>query len=76
MNTSINNAFGPMDKSNCDFFLITSIIGALTMIMSLFYGIIKYNETKSILLVLLSVFQPFILYFQSRLLYNMCVGSI
>ncbi len=73
---SINNTFGPMDRSNCDYFLIISVIGALAMIMSLVYGIVNYGKNKSILLILLSVFQPFILYFQNRLLYNMCVGSI
>ena len=41
MNNALNDAFGPMDSSNCDFFLIVSMIGALVMIMSLVYGIMK-----------------------------------
>ena len=73
---SINNTFGPMNRSNRDYFLIISVLGPLAMIMSLVYGIVNYGKNKSILLILLSVFQPFILYFQNRLLYNMCVGSI
>ena len=76
MNNALNDAFGPMDPSNCDFFLIVSMIGALVMIMSLVYGIMKYSENKSILIIALSVLQPFVLYFQNRLLYNMCIGSI
>lgn len=76
MNLSLANSFGPMAKSNCDYFLILSMIGALVMLLSLVFGIMKYNKNKSILIILLSVLQPFVLYFQNRLLYNMCIRSI
>ena len=76
MNNALNDAFGPMDSANCDFFLIVSMLGALVMIMSLVYGIMKYSENKNILIIVLSIVQPFVLYFQNRLLYNMCKGSI
>jgi hypothetical protein len=76
MNLSLANSFGPMSRTNCDYFLILSMIGALLMLLSLVFGIMKYNKNKSILIIILSVLQPFVLYFQNRLLYNMCIRSI
>lgn len=76
MNPTFNNTFGPMHRSNCDYFLIISMVGVFVMILSLFYAIIRYKENKNLLIVALSILQPFILYFQNRLLYNMCVKSI
>lgn len=76
MNLSLANSFGTMSRTNCDYFLILSMFGALLMLLSLVFGIIKYNKNKSILIIILSVLQPFVLYFQNRLLYNMCIRSI
>ena len=76
MNLSLANSFGTMSRTNCDYFLILSMFGALIMLLSLVFGIIKYNKNKSILIIILSVLQPFVLYFQNRLLYNMCIRSI
>lgn len=76
MNLSFASLFGPMDSSNCDYFLIISIVGALALLMSIVYAIVKYDKNSNFLIVILSVCQPFILYFQNRLLYNMCVSKI
>ena len=76
MNPTFNNTFGPMHRNSCDYILIISMVGVFVMILSLFYAIIRYKENKNLLIVALSILQPFILYFQNRLLYNMCVKSI
>ena len=73
---NLSQTFGPMSKTNCDYFLLLSMIGALVMLMTLVFSIFKYKKNKSLLIVVLSILQPFVIYFQNRLLYNMCVNSI
>ncbi len=73
---NLSQTFGPMSKTNCDYFLLLSMIGALVMLMTLVFSIFRYKKNKSLLIVVLSILQPFVIYFQNRLLYNMCVNSI
>ena len=73
---NLSQTFGPMSKTNCDYFLLLSMIGALVMLLTLVFSIFRYKKNKSLLIVVLSILQPFVIYFQNRLLYNMCVNSI
>jgi len=73
---NLSQTFGPMSKTNCDYFLLLSMIGALVMLMTLVFSIFRYKKNKSLLIIVLSILQPFVIYFQNRLLYNMCVNSI
>ncbi len=73
---NLSQTFGPMSKTNCDYFLLLSMIGALVMLLTLVFSIFRYKKNKSLLIIVLSILQPFVIYFQNRLLYNMCVNSI
>ena len=67
--------FGPLDISYCIFFYILSsigvILGVFLLIAIIIYPIIL-KKTKEIFFVL---FLYFILYFENRILYNMCLNN-
>ena len=71
----IDFIFGPLDISYCIFFYILSSIGVIfgvfLLLIIVIYPIILKN-TKEIFFLL---FLYFILYFENRILYNMCINK-
>lgn len=66
--------FGPLDIIYCVYFNVLSIYGILGCIGLLIFGFIYPNIINNIFFIL-SVFIFFIIYFQNRLLYNMCINN-
>ena len=77
----MNQLFGPVSKSYCDWFYYLSIVGFVYFVASviLFILLLMYNKKKgskvyiNMLMVVLGYFLFF--YFQNRLLYSMCKNT-
>lgn len=66
--------FGPLDTIYCIYFNVLSIYGILGCIGLLIFGFI-YPIIKNKIFFILYVILFFIIYFQNRLLYNMCINN-
>ena len=76
-----NTVFGPLRKPYCNYFYFLSVLGYVFMIgslISLLYvgATTKKTEPKFYMAGFMVVFAYGIIYFQNRLLYSMCVGSL
>ena len=72
----MENLFSLLDKKWCNYFLFLSIISFIVFILTLIHIIYSaiINPKKFNLFGKLSIIlSPFIFYFQSRLLYSMCI---
>ena len=72
----MESLFSPLDKKWCNYFLILSIISFVTFILTLIhiiYSAIKYPKKFNLFGKLSIILSPFIFYFQTRLLYSMCI---
>ena len=84
MSDFMNNYFGPLDKKDCMFFYILSIIFALffliTIVTVIRSGITRYNKkTLNFTFVFSSLYilvATYFTYFEFRLLNTMCVNSV
>lgn len=74
--------FGPLDKSNCVYFLIICIIFFATLVFSAFTNIFwlfkNYKQFNFRIFTggILMLFNIFLAYFVNRLLYTMCIKSL
>jgi predicted exporter len=72
--------FGPLGKNYCLYFYVIAFISFLSMIFIIGSGIIgllsaKKMDMKVIVPMIAAIVWNFLLYIQSRLLYNMCYNS-
>jgi hypothetical protein len=77
----MNTFFSPLGKEWCLYYffvlVFVFIISLLAVIASLIEVInLKKKSFSSVLMTLLPILTYAILYFQSRLIYSMCVGSL
>ena len=74
----MNNLFGPLDASYCNYFYFLSVIAFVSFVgtcvtcVSCMLGKKKANLRLYLALCVQSLFG----YFMNRLLYSMCVGSL
>lgn len=82
MSDFISNYFGPLDKSNCVYFLIICAIFFVALIFSFFanlFWLLKNHKQLDFRIFsgwVLMLFNIFIAYFVNRLLYSMCIKSL
>ena len=82
MSSLMTSIYGPLDKSNCVYFLIISIIffvGLMILLLNEVIYIIKNIgklNFRSLSSGLIIMFNVFIAYFVNRLLYTMCNKSL
>ena len=76
MNKLMDNLFGPFPKEYCLYFYFLEIFAFIALIVTIITVVTSYKtfKNKGVLFVLL--LQPLILYFESRLLYSMCINSL
>lgn len=70
--------FTPLSKEYCLYFYILSVLGFILMSIALIFGVFglfSKNGTKNMGKLFMVVSAYFILYFQNRLLYSMCVNA-
>lgn len=76
------NYFGPLDKSNCVYFFIISVIFFILLVISIFGNLFvlikdyKKLDFKTITGGVVMTFNIFLAYFVNRLLYGMCTKSL
>jgi hypothetical protein len=74
--------FAPLNKNNCLYFYIVSVIAGISFAITLLGGIynIITNYKKMDFLLISAIVQiilsMFLVYFVNRLLYSMCIGSL
>jgi hypothetical protein len=76
-----NIVFGPLGKPYCNYFYFLSVMGYIFMILSLlsllYIGATTKNTDSKFYMAGVTVILAYgIFYFQNRLLYSMCVGSL
>lgn len=80
MDDTMNTLFGPLDRKYCDYFYILSILGfvllAVLLVSSLLVGITKRKGVDFYMQSISIAFGYAIFYFQNRLLYSMCAGTM
>jgi len=78
----MSNYFGPLDKSNCVYFLIICIIFFAALVFTAFANIFwlfkNYKQLNFRIFTggILMLFNVFLAYFVNRLLYTMCTKSL
>lgn len=76
----LDNLFGPLGKDYCIYFYVLSVFGfvllALFLIPGIYAGIMKRKGFDYYLQVFGLSATYIIFYFQNRLLYSMCEGSM
>jgi len=76
----MNDIYGPLPKDYCMYFYFLSMFGFIlmvfTIVIGLFIGISKKKDFIFFLQALMAVLAYALFYFQNRLLYSMCVGSL
>lgn len=70
--------FGPLDKNYCLFFFIISAFSLVLFVIALItlVGELITGKTTRLYLTAYIMIMYFILYFQSRIFYNMCANSL
>lgn len=82
MSDFMSNYFGPLDKTNCVYFLIISVIFFILLVISIFGNLFilikdyKKMDFKTVTGGVVMAFNIFLAYFVNRLLYNMCTRSL
>jgi len=79
MENLYNYYFGPLEKSNCNYYLILSIIAFVLFAVSLIntlFSTFKSGKLSTLTNNFYSVAILFLSYYVNRLLYSMCVGSL
>jgi len=79
MENTLDTLFGPLSKQYCIWFYGWSIFGFVVLVIillgSLFIGITKRKGIDFYILMILGLMPYLALYFQSRILYSMCLGN-
>ena len=72
--------FGPMSKKYCDYFYFLSVFGFIMMVVlftsGLFVGLTKRKSSDYYFSLFMSLLMYGILYFQNRLIYSICIGTM
>lgn len=80
MSSTIDSLFGPLGKNYCIYFYILSVFGLIAalilLISSLVIGIVNKKDPTFFLQSFMMVLAYALIYFQNRLLYNMCSSSL
>lgn len=80
MSNTLDSLFGPLGKNYCIYFYILSVFGLiaalLLLVSSLMIGITKRKDPSFYLQSFMIVLVYAVLYFQNRLLFNMCANSL
>jgi hypothetical protein len=75
-----NSIYGPLGSEYCFYFYLLSVIGFVLFVLTLLFGIYKglqKNKGSGFYLALIVASLGYgIFYFQNRLLYSMCAGSL
>ena len=72
----MDNLFGPFPKEYCLYFYFLEIFAFVALIITVLTVIFSFKTFKNKGVLFVILLQPIILYFESRLLYSMCVGSL
>jgi hypothetical protein len=79
MDNTLDTLFGPLSKEYCIWFYGWSIFGFVVLVIillgSLIIGITKRKGIDFYILMILGLMPYLALYFQSRILYSMCLGN-
>ena len=74
MNTVVDQLFSPLSKDFCLYFYYLSVMAFVFLLVAVYNGLVRLLKKKtSILDAVLGLIAPFLLYFNNRLLYTMCV---
>jgi len=80
MDDTMNTLFGPLDRKYCDYFYLLSIMGFVLLVVllvsSLLVGITKRKGVDFYMQSISIALGYAIFYFQNRLLYSMCAGTM
>jgi hypothetical protein len=71
----LEQLFGPLDKHYCIYFSLISISGFLFGIFLMLFLIFYSSIIKKPILIIHLIVISFIIYFQNRLLFNMCINE-
>ena len=70
----LDTLFSPLSKEYCLYFYYLSVISFVFLFVALYNGIVLLIKGKTnFIQVILHLLAPFLLYFNNRLLYSMCV---
>ena len=70
----LDTLFSPLSKEFCLYFYYLSVISFVFLLVAVYNGIALLSKRKaSILTAVLGLVAPFLMYFNNRLLYTMCV---
>lgn len=72
----MNTLFGPFPQEYCLYFYFLEIFAFIALIITIITVITSFKSFKNKGVLFVILLQPLILYFESRLLYSMCVGSL
>ena len=74
MNTLENAFFGPLGKEYCTFFFVLTVVAFLFLLASASAAVLAVVKGKvNIFAAAMALVGPFVLYFNNRLLYSICV---
>ena len=80
MDDTMNTLFGPLDRKYCDYFYLLSIMGFVLLVVllvsSILVGITKRKGVDFYMQSISIALGYAIFYFQNRLLYSMCAGTM
>ena len=66
--------FSPLGREYCDYFYWLTVLAFIFLLIALYKGLlILFRGKFNILNFSISLIAPFLLYFQNRLLYSMCL---
>ena len=70
----LDTLFSPLSKEYCLYFYYLSVISFVFLFVALYHGIVLLIKGKTnFIQVIIGLLAPFLLYFNNRLLYSMCV---
>jgi len=72
----MDTLFGAFPKEYCLYFYFLEIFAFIALILTLITVVTSFKSFKNKGVLFVILLQPLILYFESRLLYSMCVGSL
>ncbi len=74
MGTVLDHLFSPLSKDFCLYFYYLSVIAFIFLLLAVYNGLgLLLKKKTSVLQAVLGLVAPFLLYFNNRLLYTMCV---
>ena len=74
MAIALDTLFSPLSKDYCLYFYYLSVMAFVFLLLALYNGLgLLLKKKATVLQALLGLVAPFLLYFNNRLLYSMCV---